>query len=63
MIIKKKINNNTVLVSYGLPEILIRKSGKTNYDKEEELFTIKDNKIVINAETVKKHNLEIAIKN
>ena len=61
MLQKRKINMDTVIVSYEIPEMMIRRSGKTYYGKEEELINIKNDKIIVNADVAKKYGLTIEI--
>lgn len=63
MLQTRKINKDTVLVSYDIPEIMIRKSGKAHYGAEEDLVVIKNNKIIIHADTAKKYGLTVEVKN
>lgn len=58
---KRKINMDTVIVSYEIPEMMIRRSGKTYYGTEEELINIKNDKIIVNADVAKKYGLTIEI--
>ena len=61
MLQKRKINMDTVIVSYEIPEMMIRRSGNTYYGTEEELINIKNDKIIVNADVAKKYGLTIEI--
>ena len=61
MLQKRKINMDTVIVSYEISEMMIRRSGKTYYGTEEELINIKNDKIIVNADVAKKYGLTIEI--
>ena len=61
MLQKRKINMDTVIVSYEISEMMIRRSGKTYYGTEEELINIKNDKIIVNVDVAKKYGLTIEI--
>ena len=42
---------------------MIRKSGKAYYGAEEDLVIIKNDKIIIHADTAKKYGLTVEVKN
>lgn len=63
MLQTRKINKDTVLVSYDIPEIMIRKSGKAHYGTEEDLVVVKNDKIIIHSDTAKKYGLTVEVKN
>ena len=59
MLNTRKLKDNAVLVSFEPTEILIRKSGKAEFGKEESLVSITDDTILIDKKTAKKFGLTI----
>ena len=61
MLNTRKIADDTVLVSSDPREILIRKSGRAEFNKEKVLITVTGDEITINKKTAEAFNLKIKI--
>lgn len=59
MLQTKKINKDVVAVAFDPSEILLRKSGKEFFGKEEFLVRIRGNKVIVDAAVANKFGLTI----
>lgn len=61
MLQTRKINKDTVAVSFEPTEILLRKSGKSYFGTETPLARVKDNKLIIDKKAAEKFGIEVLV--